>query len=245
MKKELTGIAIIALGLGLTGCGMGGQNAAVKLTTTKSTVTPNGAAAKVSGKATPKSTIHYTLNGKQSKTVKVKKSGTYKIYVTPKTTAQTVKLTAKINHKSSKTKKVDIKAAKPLTKYTTFATAYNTAIKKANGSQTIDTTGKIGRYHVGSDTQPISVTTTKNGDLLGVSDSMKDKRNRTLYEQQVTAAGQAFGFTDKEAKSLLTRSEKTPKKAYMATHKNIRMEIKTTKTNGNEKIVTTFSHHGA
>jgi len=104
-----------ALALLLAGCGK------TTLSTTKTTYKPNGLVAAVKGKSNVK-TIHYQLDGGQTKTAAVH-NHTFVIQVPTKTTRQTVKIKA-----GSDTTTVHVQGAKKLAGYQKMATTYNQAL---------------------------------------------------------------------------------------------------------------------
>ena len=104
-----------ALALLLAGCGK------TTLSTTKTTYKPNGLVAAVKGKSNVK-TIHYQLDGGQTKTAAVHNQ-TFVIQVPTKTTRQTVKIKA-----GSDTTTVHVQGAEKLAGYQKMATTYNQAL---------------------------------------------------------------------------------------------------------------------
>lgn len=114
-KTAMVAVTAGALALLLAGCGK------TTLSTTKTTYKPNGLVAAVKGKSNVK-TIHYQLDGGQTKTAAVHNQ-TFVIQVPTKTTRQTVKIKA-----GSDTTTVHVQGAKKLAGYQKMATTYNQAL---------------------------------------------------------------------------------------------------------------------
>ncbi|MCT4455895.1 hypothetical protein EFP00_00315 [Lactiplantibacillus paraplantarum] len=114
-KTAMVAVTAGALALLLAGCGK------TTLSTTKTTYKPNGLVAAVKGKSNVK-TIHYQLDGGQTKTAAVHNQ-TFVIQVPTKTTRQTVKIKA-----GSDTTTVHVQGAEKLAGYQKMATTYNQAL---------------------------------------------------------------------------------------------------------------------
>ncbi|WP_434432085.1 hypothetical protein [Lactiplantibacillus paraplantarum] len=128
-KTAMVAVTAGALALLLAGCGK------TTLSTTKTTYKPNGLVAAVKGKSNVK-TIHYQLDGGQTKTAAVH-NHTFVIQVPTKTTRQTVKIKA-----GSDTTTVHVQGAKKLVGYQKMATTYNQALIASKLSKSDQKTAK-------------------------------------------------------------------------------------------------------